>query len=77
MDRIIPVSEFRSNLAPIMGWVEEQRKPVVLTRNGHARFVLLDIETYSTLTEHPAADIDQAPAISRGSSGPLAGFKAF
>lgn len=49
MDKIIPISELRANLSEITKWVERKKKPVFLTKNGHGRYVLLDIGSYEKL----------------------------
>ena len=46
MDRIVPITELRANLAEVTRWVERKRQPVLLTKNGHAKYVLIDIKSY-------------------------------
>ena len=52
--RIIPVTQLRANLKEVTDWVETEKKPVILTKNGNGRFVLLDIDTYHDLEEKAA-----------------------
>ena len=51
LDRIIPVSELRANLSAVTKWIEQERQPVFLTKNGHGRYVLIDVTTYNELLE--------------------------
>ena len=44
----MPVSEVRRLLNALLG---ERQKPIIITQHGHARGVLLDIETYNALVE--------------------------
>jgi prevent-host-death family protein len=43
---IKPVSYIKNNAAEVMKYVNERKSPVVITQNGEARAVLVDIETY-------------------------------
>jgi prevent-host-death family protein len=43
---IKPISYIKTNAAEMMKYVTERKKPVVITQNGEARAVLVDIETY-------------------------------
>jgi prevent-host-death family protein len=43
---IKPISYIKTNAAEMMKYVNERRNPVVITQNGEARAVLVDIETY-------------------------------
>ena len=65
MDRIVPITELRANLAEITKWTEIHRQPVLLTKNGRARYVLLDIRSYEELIgETPDEDtLPKAPSI--------------
>ena len=49
MDRIVPITELRANLSEITKWAERRRHPVLLTKNGRVRYVLLDIKSYEKL----------------------------
>jgi prevent-host-death family protein len=43
---IKPISYIKTNAAEMMKYVNERRNPIVITQNGEARAVLVDIETY-------------------------------
>ncbi len=45
-ENIKPVSYISSNASDVMDYVYENKNPVVITKNGEARAVLIDIETY-------------------------------
>jgi len=48
-DDIRPISYIKTNAADMMKYVNEVRNPVVITQNGEARAVLLDIESYQDM----------------------------
>jgi prevent-host-death family protein len=43
---IKPISYIKTNAAEMMKYVNERKNPIVITQNGKARAVLVDIETY-------------------------------
>ena len=43
---IKPISYIKTNAADMMKYVTEVRNPIVITQNGEARAVLVDIKTY-------------------------------
>ncbi len=43
---IKPISYIKANAAEMMNYVNERKNPIVITQNGEARAVLVDIETY-------------------------------
>jgi len=43
---IKPISYVKTNAADMMKYVTERKKPIVITQNGEAKAVLVDIETY-------------------------------
>jgi prevent-host-death family protein len=43
---IKPISYIKTNAAEMMRYVNERKNPVIITQNGEARAVLVDIETY-------------------------------
>ena len=45
-ETIKPISYVKSNAAEVMAYVNERKNPVIITQNGEARAVLVDIETY-------------------------------
>jgi antitoxin YefM len=51
MTKIIPVREFRSNLAEVLSDVADRRDHVVVTRNGRPAAALVPIDEYQALEE--------------------------
>jgi len=45
-ENIKPVSYIKSNASNVMDYVYENKNPVIITKNGEAIAVLIDIETY-------------------------------
>jgi len=45
-ENIKPVSYIKNNASNIMDYVYENKNPVIITKNGEAIAVLVDIETY-------------------------------
>jgi prevent-host-death family protein len=43
---IKPISYIKTNAAKMMKYVNERKNPIVITQNGKAKAVLVDIETY-------------------------------
>jgi antitoxin YefM len=60
MARVIPVREFRSNLAEVLSDVADRRDHVVVTRNGRPAAALVPIDEYQALEE--TAEILSDPA---------------
>lgn len=48
---IRPISQMRTRGAALLREVEETRRPVVLTENGEARGVLMDVASYQNLLD--------------------------
>ncbi|NTU88355.1 MAG: type II toxin-antitoxin system Phd/YefM family antitoxin [Actinobacteria bacterium] len=81
MEKIIPVSELRAKLSEVTKWVESRKEPVVLTKNGRGRYVLLDIDTYNKLVQKgkKAKETQESPIAAQEESaltGPAAGFSS-
>lgn len=51
MAKTIPVREFRSNLAEVLGNVADRRDHVVVTRNGRPAAALIPVDEYQALEE--------------------------
>jgi len=45
-DNVKPVSYMKTNAAEMMRYVNERKNPMIITQNGEAKAVLVDIETY-------------------------------
>jgi prevent-host-death family protein len=43
---IKPISYIKTNAAKMMKYVNERKNPIIITQNGEARAVLVDIDTY-------------------------------
>jgi len=43
---IKPISYIKTNAADMMKYINDRRKPIVITQNGEAKAVLVDIQTY-------------------------------
>ena len=43
---IKPLSYIKTNAAKMMEYVNERKSPIIVTQNGEARAVLMDIESY-------------------------------
>jgi prevent-host-death family protein len=43
---IKPISYIKTNAAEMIKYINERKSPIVITQNGEARAVLVDIETY-------------------------------
>ncbi len=48
---IKPISYIKTNAADMMKYVTTVRNPVVITQNGEAKAVLLDIESYQEMKD--------------------------
>jgi prevent-host-death family protein len=45
-ENVKPISYIKTNAAQMMKYVNERKNPVIITQNGEAKAVLMDIETY-------------------------------
>jgi len=50
-DDIRPISYVKANAAEMMNYVNESKNRVVITQNGEARAVLVDIESYQKMQD--------------------------
>ena len=48
---IRPISYVKANAADMMNYVNESKNRVVITQNGEARAVLVDVESYQTMQD--------------------------
>ena len=48
---IRPISYIKAHTAEMVKQVEENRNPIVITQNGEAKAVLLDVESYQSLID--------------------------
>ena len=45
-DNVKPISFVKTNAAEMLNYVNERRNPIIITQNGEARAVLMDIDSY-------------------------------
>jgi prevent-host-death family protein len=45
-ENVKPISYIKTNAAEMMRYVNERKTPIIITQNGQAKAVLIDIETY-------------------------------
>ena len=44
-----PVSDLRQNMAEIMESIDTEKRPVILTKHGRGKYILLSIDDYNRL----------------------------
>ncbi len=49
--QVKPISYLKANAAEILATLGEQREPLVITQNGEAKAVLLDVASYEAMQE--------------------------
>jgi len=45
-----PVSDLRQNMAEVMESIDTEKRPVILTKHGRGKYILLSIEEYNRIT---------------------------
>jgi prevent-host-death family protein len=50
-EAVVPISYAKSHTAELLTEISRDRKPVVITQNGRARAVILDLESYEETQE--------------------------
>jgi len=45
-ENVKPISYVKTNAAEMMKYVNERKNPIIITQNGEAKAVLMDIESY-------------------------------
>jgi prevent-host-death family protein len=48
---IKPISYIKTNAADMMRYVNDNKNPIVITQNGEAKAVLVDIESYQKMQD--------------------------
>ena len=48
---IKPISYIKTNAADMMKYINEHKNSIVITQNGEAKAVLVDIESYQTMKD--------------------------
>ncbi|MDR1015600.1 MAG: type II toxin-antitoxin system Phd/YefM family antitoxin [Coriobacteriales bacterium] len=51
MEDIKPISYIKTNAADMLAYINESKSPIVITQNGEARGVMLDIDSYQKMTD--------------------------
>jgi len=46
---IKPISYIKTNAADMLDYINEKKNPIIITQNGEARGVFLDIESYQNM----------------------------
>jgi prevent-host-death family protein len=46
---IKPISYIKTNAADMINYINEHKKPIIVTQHGEARGVLLDVESYQNM----------------------------
>lgn len=46
---IKPISYIKTNAADMMKYVNDNKNPIIITQNGEAKAVLMDIESYQNM----------------------------
>jgi prevent-host-death family protein len=49
--QIKPISYVKANAAELLDRITEEREPIIITQNGEARAVLMDVHSYEELQE--------------------------
>lgn len=52
LPKIRPLSDLRTSIGEITAFVDEKQAPVVLTKHGRGKYVLLSVEEYDELVTH-------------------------
>ncbi len=50
-ESVIPISYAKAHTASIVAGIVKDRKPVVITQNGHARVIIQDLRSYEQTQE--------------------------
>ena len=48
---IKPISYVKTNAADMMNFVNDKKKPLIITQNGESRAVLIDVESYQEMKD--------------------------
>jgi prevent-host-death family protein len=49
--QIKPISYVKANAAELLDRITEEREPIIITQNGEARAVLMDVHSYEEMQE--------------------------
>ncbi len=82
-NEVKPITHLKTHTAEVVRWVSENRREVLITQNGEARAVVMDVDTYDRWREAMAllqllaraqTDLEEGRAISTGQA--IAGARA-
>jgi len=51
VEDIKPISYIKSHTAEVMKHIEQKNNPIVITQNGEAKAVLMDVKSYQNITD--------------------------
>jgi prevent-host-death family protein len=49
--QIKPISYVKAHAAELLDWITQEREPIIITQNGEARAVLMDVVSYEQRME--------------------------
>jgi len=50
-ENVKPISYIKTNAAEMMKYVNERKNPIIITQNGEAKAVLIDIDSYQDIED--------------------------
>ena len=53
--QIKPISYVKAHAAELLDRITEEREPIIITQNGEARAVLVDVASYEAMMQEPQA----------------------
>ena len=54
---VLPLTEFREKSKHFVAQLEETRRPLILTVNGRAKLVVMDVQVYQELIDRKAKTV--------------------
>jgi PHD/YefM family antitoxin component YafN of YafNO toxin-antitoxin module len=51
IEDVKPISYIKTNAADMLAYINESKNPIIITQNGEARGVMMDIESYQKMTD--------------------------
>ena len=72
-----PVSDLRQNMAEVMESIDTENRPVILTKHGRGKYILLSIEDYNRITALNALYEAIDEGIADIEAGRVSDFRAF
>ena len=72
-----PVSDLRQNMAEIMESIDTEKRPVILTKHGRGRYILLSIDDYNRITALDALHEAVDEGIADIEAGRVSDFREF